>query len=257
MYNDRFRSMAVLVNAVVKSVAAVFGCSMQRISAYSSPMIRLAMLLDRLRTTLLIDIGANEGQFAAALRAAGYRGRIVSVEPLSAAHAALTKAAANDSQWTIAERCAAGAAPGRATLHVSGNSVSSSLREMTAAHLDAAAYSKYVGTEEVRVVTLADLTAQYGGASDARVFIKLDVQGHERDVLDGAGDRLDTISGIQLELSLVELYAGQALMPAQVDFLAKHGLALWSLDRGFMDGNTGRLLQCDGTFVRESAIARG
>lgn len=242
---------------VARSVAKSCGIDFQRVSQYTAPMIRLAMLLERLQTAVVIDIGANEGQFAADLRIAGYRGQIVSVEPLSAAHAALIRAAAKDSQWTIADRCAVGAAEGKATLHVAGNSVSSSLREMTAAHLDAAAYSKYVGTEEVRVVTLADLIAQYGGASDARVFIKLDVQGHERDVLDGAGDLLDTISGIQLELSLVELYAGQALMPAQVDFLAKHGLAVWSLDRGFMDGNTGRLLQCDGTFVRESAIARG
>jgi len=220
-------------------------------------MIRLAMLLDRLRTTVVIDIGANEGQFAADLRAAGYRGRIVSVEPLAAAHAALAKAAARDSQWIVADRGAVGAAVGKATLHVAGNSVSSSLREMTAAHLDAAAESQYVATEEVCVVTRADLIARYAGSSDAGVFVKLDVQGHERDVLDGAGNSLDTIGGIQLELSLVELYSGQALMQDQVTFLASHGLALWSLDRGFMDGKTGRLLQCDGTFVRESAIARG
>lgn len=241
---------------VARSAAQSFGIDFHRVSQYTAPMIRLAMLLDRLRTTVVIDIGANEGQFAADLRAAGYRGRIVSVEPLSQAHAKLTKTAAKDSQWTVADRCAVGAAAGNATLHVAGNSVSSSLREMTAAHLDAAAYSKYVGTEEVRVVTLADLIAQHAGSSDAGVFVKLDVQGHERDVLAGAGIHLDTVGGIQLELSLVELYAGQALMPAQVEFLAGHGLSLWSLDRGFMDGNTGRLLQCDGTFVRESAIAR-
>ena len=249
--------MPAFVRNSVKSVAASLGCTIQRISPYSSPMIRLAMLLDRLRTTAVIDIGANEGQFAADLRAAGYRGRIVSVEPLAAAHAALTKAAAKDSQWIVADRCAVGAAAGEATLHVAGNSVSSSLREMTAAHLDAAAESQYVATEEVCVVTLADLIARYAGSSDAGFFVKLDVQGHERDVLDGAGSRLDTIGGIQLELSLEELYSGQALMQDQVTFLAAHGLALWSLDRGFMDGKTGRLLQCDGTFVRESAIARG
>ena len=75
-------------------------------------------------------------------------------------------------------------------------------------------------------------------------------------VLEGAGDYLNTIAGIQLELSLVELYTGQSLMQAQVEFLAAHGLNLWSVDRGFMDGKTGRLLQCDGTFVRESAVPR-
>ncbi len=248
--------MNSLLRQAVKSLAAAAGVTIQRVSPYSSPMIRLAMLLDRLQTQVVLDIGANEGQFAADLRAAGYHGRIVSVEPLAAAHAALTRAAAMDNKWTVADRCAVGAAAGKAALHVAENSVSSSLREMTQAHLDAAAESQYVATEEVSVVTLADLIHRHADASDAGVFVKIDVQGHERDVLEGAGDHLDTIAGIQLELSLVELYAGQSLMQAQVEFLAAHGLNLWSVDRGFMDGKTGRLLQCDGTFVRESAVPR-
>jgi FkbM family methyltransferase len=246
---------ARLVRAARSAVNAC-GIDFYRVSQYTAPKVRLAMLLDRLQTQIVLDIGANAGQFASDLRDAGYRGRIVSVEPLSAAHAALTKAAAKDIQWTIADRCAVGATAGIATLHVAENSVSSSLREMTAAHLDAAAESQYVATEEVRVVTLAELIAQYGRTTDASVFVKLDVQGNERAVLEGAGDRLDTIGGIQLELSLVELYSGQALMQAEVALLAAHGLALWSLDRGFMDGTTGRLLQLDGTFVRESAVAQ-
>ena len=232
----------------------VCGIDFHRVSQYTAPMIRLVMLLDRLQTQVVLDIGANEGQFAADLRAAGYHGRIVSVEPLAAAHAALTRAAAKDNKWTVADRCAVGAAAGKAALHVAENSVSSSLREMTPAHLDAAAESQYVATEEVSVVTLADLIHRHACASDAGVFVKIDVQGHERDVLEGAGDHLDTIAGIQLELSLVELYAGQSLMPPQVEFLAAQGLTLWSVDRGFMDGKTGRLLQCDGTFVRESIV---
>lgn len=120
-----------------------------------------------------------------------------------------------------------------------------------------AAASKYVGNEEVGVFTRADLIPQYGGWADASVFVKIDVQGHERHLLDGAGDCLDTIGGIRLELSLVELHARQALTPVQIASIGTPGVALWSLDRGFMDGNTGRLLQCDGTFVRESAIAPG
>ena len=246
--------MNSLFREAVKSLAAAAGVTIQRVSPYSSPMIRLAMLLDRLQTQVVLDIGANEGQFAADLRAAGYHGRIVSVEPLAAAHAALTRAAAKDNKWTVADRCAVGAAAGKAALHVAENSVSSSLREMTPAHLDAAAESQYVATEEVSVVTLADLIHLHAGASNAEMFVKIDVQGHERDVLEGAGDYLNTIAGIQLELSLVELYAGQSLMQVHVEFLAAHGLTLWSVDRGFMDGKTGRLLQCDGTFVRESAV---
>jgi FkbM family methyltransferase len=236
--------------------ARACGLDFYRVSQFTDPMIRLVMLLTRLRTQVVIDVGANEGQFASDLRAAGYRGHIVSIEPLAAAHAALSRSAANDAKWTVGERCAVGAVAGRATLHVAGNSVSSSLREMTDAHLAAAAESRYVAEEEVSVVTLADLIRRHAAESASSVFVKLDVQGHERDVLEGAGDQLHALGGVQLELSLVELYAGQALMPTQVEFLASHGLALWSIDRGFMDGETGRLLQCDGTFVRESAIER-
>jgi FkbM family methyltransferase len=219
-------------------------------------MIRLAMLLSRLRTELVVDVGANEGQFARELRAAGYRGRILSVEPLPAAHAKLAAAARTDARWYVADRCAVGAASGRATLNVASNSVSSSLRAMTSAHLEAASESRYIATEEVDVVTLDSLLDRYGQVADSAVFVKLDVQGHEGEVLSGAGSRLDTIGGVQLELSLVELYSGQGLMPDQIDFLAEHGLSLWSIDRGFMDGASGRLLQCDGTFVRESALSR-
>jgi len=219
-------------------------------------MIRLARLLECLRTEVVIDIGANEGQFAADLRAAGYRRRIVSVEPLAAAHTALVQAAAKDGQWTVVERCAVGATEGQATLHVAGNSVSSSLREMTIAHVEAAEESRYVSTEEVSVVTLDHLISNYTSVPCGAIFVKLDVQGHERDVLTGAGPSLDVIGGMQLELSLVELYAGQALMMEQVAFLAHRGLSLWSIDRGFMDGRSGRLLQCDGTFVHSSATLR-
>jgi len=241
---------------VARSAARSFGAEVQRVSQYSCPMIRLGMLLRKLRAEAVFDIGANEGQFAGDLRSAGYAGRIISVEPLAAAHAGLARAAAGDSRWTVVPRCAVGAAPGRATLHIAGNSVSSSLRDMTGAHLEAAAESKYVGTEDVEVVTLDDLIARYASAPDATCFVKIDVQGHESDVLAGAGSRLQTLGGMQLELSLVELYAGQSLMPEQVAMLASHGLSLWSIDRGFMDGGTGRLLQCDGTFVRESALSQ-
>jgi FkbM family methyltransferase len=240
----------------IRAAARAGGVELHRVSQYTSPMIRLAMLLRLLRTEVVFDIGANAGQFAQDLRGSGYGGRLVSVEPLIEAHASLVQAAAHDSRWTVAPRAAVGARAGRAMLNVAGNSVSSSLHEMTSAHLEAASESRYVSSEAVDMTTLDALLQQYAEAPDSAVFVKLDVQGHEGDVLAGAGPRLDRIGGLQLEVSLVELYQGQVLMQEQVAALVSRGLTLWSLDRGFMDGRTGQLLQCDATFVRRELVHR-
>ena len=243
----------ILIDAV-HSAARACGVEVRRVSQYTSPMIRLAMLLRQMRVESVFDIGANVGQFAQGLRGVGYGGRLVSVEPLLEAHESLTRAAAHDDRWVVPPRCAVGAEAGTAAIHVAANSVSSSLRPMTAAHADAAADSRYVGECSTEVTTLDNLIRQYAEAPDRSVFVKLDVQGHEADVLAGASGRLDTLGGIQLEMSLVELYQGQALMQDQLALLAAHGLTLWSIDRGFMDGRTGQLLQCDATFVRRSLL---
>src|SRR5581483_618078 len=54
----------------------------------------LRSLLARHRIDLVFDVGANRGQFAQALRRLGYRGEIVSFEPLAAHGEALRAAAA-------------------------------------------------------------------------------------------------------------------------------------------------------------------
>jgi len=217
-------------------------------------MVRLSRLLAAIGTDLVIDVGANEGQFVAELREAGYRGRVVSIEPLAAAHDALCRNARFDREWKVLPRCALGSTPGTAVLRVAANSVSSSLRDMTEAHLAAASESRYRGTESVQVTTLDKIVAEYGGSDPSRIFVKMDVQGHESAVLEGAVDCLTAIGGLQLEMSLVELYSGQSLMFDQVPKLVESDFVLWSIDRGFMNGKTGRLLQCDVTFLRRSLI---
>src|SRR5215470_6869482 len=132
-------------------------------------MYSLAHLLSHLRrseTDVVLDVGANSGQFALALFNAGFTGRIISFEPLSLAHAALSEAAQNHPDWEIAPRCALGAAVGSAVINIAGNSFSSSLRPMLERHLAAAPQSAYVGSETVHVETLGNVIARRfpGGA---------------------------------------------------------------------------------------------
>ena len=84
-------------------------------------------LLDRLRITLFLDVGANNGKLAEGVRLLGYRGRIVSFEPNPSEYRALSARASRDPYWTT-ECCAIGSTEETASLNVTeSNSVYSSM----------------------------------------------------------------------------------------------------------------------------------
>jgi FkbM family methyltransferase len=198
-----------------------------------------------------LDIGANTGQFGAALRRAGFTGRIVSVEPLAAAYERLAAVSAHDAGWTT-ERAGVGAEPGTLTINVAGNSVSSSVLPMLDRHAAAAPRSAYVATEQVPATTVDELVKRHD-IEPERALLKIDVQGYEMPVLRGATGTLDRFAAVRTEMSLVALYEGQALLPDVLAELDRHGLELWTIERGFVEPATGRLLQTDGVFFRTAA----
>lgn len=196
----------------------------------------------------VLDVGANTGQFGRLLRQSKFSGRIHSVEPLQAAYDVLVSTAAGDPRWTV-QRAAVSAEPGTLRMNVSGNSVSSSVLPMLDTHASAAPSAQYVGQEEVAATTVDEIVAGQG-LHPERALLKIDVQGYEREVLDGAAKTLSSFRGVRTEMSLVALYEGQALMPEIVDLLARNGFELWYVEPGFSDPVTRRLLQLDGVFFR-------
>lgn len=214
----------------------------------------IAGLLADLEVEWLLDIGANGGQFGRLMRRAGYQRRILSLEPVSDAFARLSEAAAEDPLWDVVQ-AAAGAEEGTQTIHVSANSVSSSLLPMGERHLELAPTSGYTRDEEVRVTTVAALLEERG-IDPRRTMVKADVQGFESAVLDGMGDRLGEHAMLLLELSLLELYDGQQLMPELLSRLTGSGFELWTFFPAYVDKVNGRLWWADGLFVRADLAAR-
>lgn len=208
---------------------------------------RLAQTLQAHHVDTVLDIGANVGQYAVLTRTAGFAGRIISCEPLSGAYGELSQRAARDERWT-ALNTAVGAETGSATINVSQNSFSSSIRDMTTAHLETAPGSRYFTTEDVHVTTVRDLVETYA-IDPARCLLKIDTQGFEGEVLRGAGDLVGQVEAIQLELSFVELYDGQLLFDELVARMASGGYRIQQLEPGISD-EAGRLLQVDGLFLR-------
>jgi FkbM family methyltransferase len=209
-------------------------------------------LLDHFGITLVLDVGANIGQYAGYLREAGYEGRIVSFEPLAGAHAALTRRAARDANWSVAPRLALGASDGEIEINVSNDSDMSSLLPLRREILDVSPTSRTVARETVKLTTLDAVYADYAKASD-RVLLKIDTQGYERAVLEGAQRSLARVTGVQLELSLIPLYDGETTWLAMIDYLAARGFEPRHIIPGYFDRHLMRLLQIDGVFFRAGA----
>ena len=130
--------------------------------------------------------------------------------------------------------------------------MSSSVLPMRSEHIDAAPAARYVSTEEVPATTVDDLVARHR-LDPASTLLKIDVQGYEKSVLDGAAQTLPKFAAVRTEMSLVPLYDGQALMPEIMAYLAEHGFDLWFLERGFTDPSSRRMLQLDGIFFRRES----
>jgi FkbM family methyltransferase len=236
-----------------RSVVEATGHQIRKTDVYSSQKLRRRLLFSLLKIDLVIDVGANTGQFAQHCRAAGYRGEIISFEPATTAHARLLTAAAADPLWTVAERVALGEVDGEVELNIAGNSLSSSLLPMLDSHLAAAPASRYLHKEKVplrRLDSLLPSLVPHAIVPTRRIFLKLDVQGYESQVLTGATQTIDHTLALQLEMSLLPLYEGQTLMPQMIAELATKGFELWDLEPNFRDPTTGRLLEMDGVFTR-------
>ena len=233
-------SVANYAKAAVQRTLRSFGWEIRRFS--QGEMSWLASQLFTRGVSVVLDVGANEGQYGSALIAAGYRGRIISFEPLAKAHASLCRTATPHQAWSPYRRCALGSEVGELEINVSDNLVSSSFLRVMPEHVQAAPTSRVVRSERVERVRLDDI---FEGFSGEQVFLKIDTQGYEMEVLRGAEKALGSIRGVQVELSLTGLYEGQPRYSEVLAYLEGIGFEVWELCPGFRNRETGRLLQCD------------
>ncbi len=209
----------------------------------------LARIFDHYEISCVIDVGANIGQYASRLRRLGWRGRIVSIEPVAAAHAALERAADGDPAWTVAPQLALGAIDGTVTLNVSAESDMSSVRGFRPEMAQLLDSARFVDAETVPLARLDGWIDRWAGPTD-RLLLKLDTQGYDFEVLAGAAATLARVWLIQVELALAPVYQGEPDWRAAADRLAALGFQPILLIPGYFNRRTARLLSADGVFAR-------
>jgi len=238
---------------LIKTLARKLGAEITRYHPASSDALQLSKALEAGAINVVFDIGANAGQFSSGIREHGYTGKIVSFEPLSSARKQLLTFASHDRDWTVHDRCAIGDQDGDIEINISGNSVSSSVLPMLESHSSAAVGSAYIDSERVPISKLDTISHHYL-TPESNLFIKIDTQGFEWQVLDGASETLKQAHGLLCELSLVPLYNGQRLWLDIIERLDSEGFMLWALQKGFTDPRTGQTLQMDGIFLRRDLL---
>ncbi len=235
---------------ITKKTFQNFGILIRKYNPATSEELRRIKLLQHYNIDLVFDIGANKGQYALGIMDAGYSNKIVSFEPLSVVHTIIENESKKHSNWTVAPRCAIGSKKEEIEINISANSVSSTLLNMLDSHIEGAPDSKIIGKEKVQVFPLDEIGEKYIGTTK-NIFLKIDVQGFEQEVLKGAQKMIDKAKGIEIEISLIPLYENQNwLLPQILDYMSQRGFQLTSIVPAFTDNTTGKVLQCNGIFFR-------
>jgi len=214
------------------------------------------MLEDLRRQSVLpksvIDVGANVGQFAIAALRLLQPQRLDAFEPLSDAVVALQRHLGAE-PGVIIHPVALGASPGELSFHVNAHSHSSSLLPLAEPHRTAFPTARAVSEVGVRVRTLDEELS--GADLPTPILLKVDVQGYERWVLDGAPATLGRTQWVILELSFRPMYEGEPPFLDMVEYMSARGFRFVRPVGLLAAPATGEILQCDALFVRATEDA--
>jgi FkbM family methyltransferase len=209
----------------------------------------LAWLFSWIAPDCVLDVGANAGQYGALLREHGYRGWIVSFEPVRHVFDELAVRAKHDGRWR-AFHLALGSRSERRRIAIARNPELSSLRRFSEFGANEIREdTDVIDDEEVNVLTLNDSWLEcLRGLTQSRVFLKLDTQGWDLEVLKGATRVLDRLVGLQLEAALIPIYEGAPAFSEMIDHATGVGFALTGIYPVWRD-TLFRLVEVDCVFI--------
>jgi len=232
-----------------------WGFDVLRSSDWGYRMIdHVAHLVRELDVNLVLDVGARFGDFADDLRRAGYRGRVVSFEPVTESFEILAKRAATDPEWHVA-RYAIGERDEQRAINVTEASELASFRQ--ASPIGRATWGRNANVIKQELIEVRRLDSIFDRLADGlgkpRTFLKTDTQGWDLEVIRGVAGRIDTIQALMLEVHLMETYEGAPMFPDELGSVTALGLApsgIFPISRT----RSGAIHEADCVFVRPGAL---
>jgi FkbM family methyltransferase len=215
----------------------------------------VARLMRATDVNVVLDVGANVGQFALGLRRMGYRGRIASFEPVAQPFARLREAAEGVDRWSV-HQYALGAEDGTAEI----NQVPGTMSSMLPASEFGKQWSDKLQqqtTETIQVRRLDSVLDEVTrGLDPVRAFLKMDTQGFDLQVFEGARTVLDRVVALQSEVACVPIYDGMPRLPEQWAVYEEAGFEAVGVYPVTRDGPTLRAIELDLVMVRAAEVRR-
>jgi FkbM family methyltransferase len=186
-------------------------------------------LFASLETDCVIDVGANRGQFAHLLRnRVGFEGQIVSFEPQADAFAELVASRDGDKNWS-GRQVALGTNVGTAEINVFGQDVFTSF--LTPSSFGKERWPSLGAATRRETVQVRRLDSEWPSAAEAArsVFLKLDTQGRDLDVLASSTAVLEQVRGLVTEVPAEEVYEGMVGFTETIGRLLNSGFRITGL----------------------------
>ncbi len=236
---------------IINKITSVFGYKFKKTKWLYEKNINLIKSINKNNISSIIDVGANNGQFAEEVFKNGFNGNILSFEPLKLEHSYLLdkQIKMKRNNWEIAQRCGVGSSKKKLKINISGMRQSSSILDISEIHTNLYPDSVNVNKEEIDILPLDNFYNKIINMKK-NILLKIDTQGYELEILKGAKKSLEYIDAIYAEVSLVELYKNQPLFDEILEHVKREGFSVWSVDRAVGNKLTGQTYQLDIFFIK-------
>ncbi|MFT6802525.1 MAG: FkbM family methyltransferase [Salibacteraceae bacterium] len=197
---------------------------------------------------LIIDVGANQGQFSIASSKCFPKADIYAFEPSKKTFNKLTKNTKEISNLHLFN-CALGNSSGTITFFENDYSHASSILKISKTQVDNQPATRNVTESTVDIKKLDEVDINFGTENRLKVLLKLDVQGYEKNVLEGSLNILEKVDFILFESSFVQMYDNEPLFNELNDFLTNQNFKFIK-PLGFFKSKDGDILQMDALYSK-------
>jgi FkbM family methyltransferase len=190
---------------MIKRILQLIGLEIKLIKNGGGIQGHLKAVLEKYRIDLVIDVGANRGQFSQMLRDTGYKGDILSFEPVSSSFEILNRISKKDSKWKSI-KLGLGDKTEQNNINVFDSTHFSSLLNPSNFGKEVFRQIESSRQEIIQIDTLDNILLQEGLLGNRRIFLKMDTQGYDLNVFKGAKKSLNNIVGLLSEISFIPIY---------------------------------------------------